>query len=387
MSAAKLLLRGGRVIDPAQGLDGAYDVLLGDGRVEAVGAGVSADGATVRDVTGLLVLPGLIDVHVHCFRGLRTTAADPDLLGISRGVTTVVDTGTAGCSTFPLFHDHVMTAARTRVLAYVNLSTLGSVVGPHFANLGDPRLIDPEGIAGVKAAYPDRLVGIKMMATAGTVGGLGLEPLRRGRAVAEELGLPLLVHIGESFTGSSPLPVEEVVDLLRPRDTVTHMYTAQPGGVLDANQRLQPAVRAARERGVRFDIGHGANNFNFAVAQRLLDQDFRPDAVGTDVSNLSLHGPVYDLPTTMSKLLSMGFPLPDVVALATSQAAELIGRSAELGSLAVGRVADVSVLRLEEREWTAVDSQRQQYAASTFLAPVFSVRAGEVVEPRPPDGP
>jgi dihydroorotase len=146
-------------------------------------------------------------------------------------------------------------------------------------------------------------------------------------------------------------------------------------------------VREARDRGVRFDVGHGSNNFNFEVAQRLLDQDFRPDALGTDVSNLSLHGPVYDLPTTMAKLLALGFPLTDVVALATSRAAELIGRSDELGSLAPGRVADVSVLRLTEREWTATDSQRQQRTAALFLEPVYTLRAGEMIEPRPPDGP
>ncbi len=387
MSATALLLRGGRVIDPAQGLDGQADVLVRDGRIVAVGPGLPHDGATEMDVRGLLVLPGLIDVHVHCFRGLRATAADPDLLGVSRGVTTVVDTGTSGCSTFPLFYEHVMSAARTRVLAYVNLSTLGSVVGPHFANLGDPRLIDPDGIASVAERYGDRLIGIKMMATAGTVGPLGMEPLRRGRALADELGLPLLVHIGESFTANAPLPVDQVVDLLRPRDTVTHMYTAQPGGVLDANNRLNSAVREARDRGVRFDVGHGMNNFNFAVAQRLLDQGFQPDALGTDVSNLSLHGPVYDLPTTMAKLLTLGFSLPDVVALATSRAAELIGRSDELGSLAPGRVADISVLCLAERPWTAVDSQRQQRAAALYLEPVFTVRAGEIIQPRPPDGP
>ena len=387
MVGSTLLLRGGRVIDPAQGLDGDYDVLVREGRIAAVAPDLSADGAEVLDATGLLVLPGLIDVHVHCFKGLRSVGVDADLLGVSRGVTTVVDTGSAGCSTFPLFHDYIMTAARTRVLAYVNLSTLGSVVGPHFANLGDPGLISPEGIAAIAAAYPDRLVGIKMMAMTTTVGGLGMEPLRRGRAVADELGLPLLVHIGESHAHNAPLPIDAVVDLLRPGDTVTHMYTAHPGGVLDNAPHLPPAVREARDRGVRFDIGHGANNFNWTVAQRLLDQDFRPDAVGTDASNLSLHGPVYDLPTTMSKLLMLDFPLRDVVALATSQAAELINRADELGTLAVGRVADISVLRLEEREWAAVDSQRQACPGSVYLEPVFTVRAGEVIRPRPPYGP
>ncbi len=387
MAETALLLRGGRVLDPAQGLDATLDVRLRDGRIEAVGPGLDAEGAEVRDVAGLLVVPGLIDAHVHCFRGFGANSMDPDLLGVSRGVTTVVDAGSAGHSSFGLFREHIMERAKTRVLAYLNLSTLGSVVNPQFARLGDPRLIDPEGIAKTAAEHRDRLVGMKWMATASALGPLGLEPLKRGRAIADEVGLRVLVHIGESWGDGPAPPIEQVVELLRPDDTVTHMYTGHRGGLLDANGRLAPAVREARARGVRFDIGHGANNLSFAVAQRLLDQDFPPDAVSTDASHLSVRGPVYDLPTTMSKLLGLGVPLAEVIAMATSHAADLIGRADELGSLAVGRVADVSVLRLEEREWTALDSRREMLTVRQQLVPIFAVRAGEVIYPRPPDGP
>jgi dihydroorotase len=382
-----MLLRGGRVVDPAQGLDDTLDVRLRDGRVEAVGPGLDAAGAEVLDVAGLLVVPGLIDAHVHCFRGLGANSVDPDLLGVSRGVTTVVDAGSSGHSSFGLFREHVMERAKTRVLAYMNLSTVGSIVNPQFAKLGDARLIDPEGIAKAAAEHRDRLVGMKWMATASALGPLGLEPLARGRAIADEVGLRVLVHIGESWGDGPTQPIEQVVELLRPDDTVTHMYTGHRGGLLDARGRLAPAVREARARGVRFDIGHGANNLSFDVAQRLLDQDFPPDAVSTDASHLSVRGPVYDLPTTMSKLLGLGLPLADVVAMATSQAADLLGRAYELGSLAVGRVADVSVLRLEERDWTALDSRREGLTVHQQLVPVFAVRAGEVIHPRPPDGP
>jgi len=385
--APPLLLRGGRVIDPAQGLDGPNDVLIRDGRIAAVGPALAADGAAVLDVAGALVLPGLIDCHVHCFNGLGNAGIDPDLLGVSRGVTTVVDAGSASCASFPLFRDQVIAPARTRVLAYLNLSTLGMVVGPHFANLGDPRLVDPDGIAGAAQAHPDAVVGIKMLATANTVGPLGFQPLRRGRALADELGLPLLVHVGESWGDAPALPIEQVVELLRPGDTLTHLFTSQRGGLLDASGRLHPAVREARQRGVRFDVGHGINNLSFAVARCLLDQGFAPDTVSTDGSLWNVGGPVYDLPTTMSKLLALGLPLPDVVAMATSASAALLGRSAELGSLAVGRVADVSVLRLAEREWTAVDSVGERLTAPRELVPLLTVRAGEVIDPRPAGAP
>jgi dihydroorotase len=146
-------------------------------------------------------------------------------------------------------------------------------------------------------------------------------------------------------------------------------------------------VREARDRGVRLVVGHGMHNFSFDVARRLLDQDFLPDMVSTDGHRLNLHGPVYDQPTTMAKLMALGVPLGDVVAMATSHAAELLGRSDELGSLAVGRVADVTLLRLEERPWIAVDSRRQELPAHQQLVPVLALRAGEVIEPRPSDAP
>ncbi len=382
-----LLLRGGRVIDPAQGLDGQYDVRLRDGRVEALGPGLAADGAEVHDVAGLLVLPGLIDVHVHCFTGMGTNAVDPDVQGVGRGATTIVDAGGAGHVAFPLFRDYVMPAARTRVLAFLNLSSPGAALNPRFPRLGDPRLIEPDAIAATIEANRDRIVGIKMHAITSALGALGLEPIRRGCAIAAELGVPAMVHIGESWGNDPAQPIERVVELFRPGDIVTHMYTGQRGGVLDENGRLVPAVREARDRGVRFDIGHGAQNLSFAVAQRLLDLGFPPDTISTDCSHMSLHGPVYDLPTTMAKFLALGLPLYDVVAAVTSQAAAQIGRADELGSLAVGRVSDVSVLRLEERDWTAVDSMRQHMPVRQHLTPVLTVRAGEVVAPRPPDGP
>ncbi len=382
-----LLLRGGHLIDPAQGLDGQYDLRLRDGRVEAVGPALAADGATVLDVAGLLVLPGLIDVHVHCFTGLGTNAVAPDVQGVSRGATTIVDAGGAGHMAFPLFRDYIMPAARTRVLAFLNLSSPGAALNTRFPRLGDPRLIEPDAIAATIEANRDRIVGIKMHAITSAVGALGLEPIRRGCAIAAELGVPAMVHIGESWGNDQEQPIERVVELFRPGDIVTHMYTGQRGGVLDAQGRLCPAVREARDRGVRFDIGHGAQNLSFAVAQRLLDLGFPPDTISTDCSHMSLLGPVYDLPTTMAKFLGLGLPLRDVVAMVTSQAAAQIGRADELGSLAVGRVADVSVLRLEERDWTATDSMRQHMAVRQHLAPVLTVRAGEVIYPRPPDGP
>jgi dihydroorotase len=384
---AALLLRGGRVIDPAQGLDGPLDVRVQDGRIDAVGADLPTEGAEVHDVDGLLVLPGLIDGHVHCFHGLGAIMLDPDTVGVSRGVTTVVDAGSSGHAAFPLFRDHVMAAARTRVLAYIHLSTMGGLLGPEYPTLADPRLIDLEALAAAVEANRERVVGVKVHAIAGATGPLGLQPLRQARALCDQLDTRLMVHIGETWSQEPAKPIHQVVDLLRPGDILTHMYTAQRGGLLDGTDRLHPAVQEARGRGVRFDVGHGSSNLNWDVAQRLLDLDFPPDSVSTDGSNRNLHWLVWDLPTVMSKLLALGLPLRDLVAMATCNAAAQIGRADELGSLAPGRVADVSVLRLEERDWTALDSQRRERVLPRRLVPVLTVRAGAVIYPRPLEAP
>jgi len=385
---ASLLLRGGRVLDPGQGLDGLLDVRIRDGRVDEVGANLSPKGAKVIDVRGLVVLPGLIDVHLHVMDGLGALGADPDVFGVGSGVTTVVDAGSAGHSLIRILRRHIADPAKSRVLAYINLSTLGSVAGPGYSTLADPRLIDEERVGQAVEANRDMIVGIKVMATGTALGSQGLEPLRRARRLADSLRLPLLVHIGESWGREARPPlIGEVLAHLGPGDTVTHMFTVHPGGLLDPNGKLRPEVGAARDEGILFDVGHGLHNLNFGVARRVLDQGLQPDAVSTDGHRLNRSGPVYDLPTTMAKLMSLGFSLAEVVKMATVNAARLLGRAHELGSLKAGRVADISVLRLEGREWKAVDSQGEVLSARHALIPVLAIRNGMAYEPLPIDRP
>jgi dihydroorotase len=384
----RLLLRGGRLLDPASGLDRRLDVRIQNGSVKAIGVHLPAAGAKVLDVKGLFVVPGLIDVHLHLMNGLGAFGADPDLFGVGSGVTTVVDAGSTGHSLFPVFRRYVAEPARSRVLAYVNLSTLGSVAGPGYATLADPRLIDEEKIAAVVEANRDRIVGIKVMATGAALGAEGLQPLKRARRLGDNLQLPLLVHIGESWgRGAEPPQIGEVLTHLRPGDIVTHMFTAHPGGLLDPNGKLWPRVREARDSGVLFDVGHGLHNLNFDVARRVLDQGLRPDGVSTDGHRGNRAGPVYDLPTTMAKLMALGFSLSQVVEMATANAARLLRREKELGAIRVDRAADISVLRLEEREWEAVDSQRGTLPAHKALVPVFTIRNGVVYKCFPSERP
>jgi dihydroorotase len=376
------ILKGGRLLDPAAGLDGQQDIHVRDGVVATIGADVKVDGATVIDVKGLIVTPGLIDVHLHLMNGLGAFGVDPDIFGVGSGVTTVVDAGSAGHSLLNVFRNYVTKNARTRVLNYVNLSTLGGVTGPGYSILADSRLVDEDKIEKAVEANRDIIVGIKIMATGGALGAEGLKPLARARKLGDNLKLPLLVHIGESWTkDATPVHVGDVLKYLREGDIITHMFTVHPGGLLDPNGKLWPQVLSAKNSGVLMDVGHGLHNLNFDVARKVLDQGLHPDGVSTDGHRGNRAGPVYDLPTTMAKLMALGFSLTQVVEMATINAARLLGRSKQMGFIRVGEPAEISVLRLDEREWKAVDSQKGTIQARQALVPVYAIRQDTIYEP------
>src|SRR5499426_1576517 len=378
------ILKGGRLIDSASGLDGQQDIHVRDGLVANMGMNLTAEGATVVDVKDCIVTPGLIDVHLHLMNGLGAFGVDPDIFGVGSGVTTVVDAGSAGHSLLTVFRNYVTRNAKTRVLNYVNLSTLGGVTGPGYSILADPRLIDEEKIEKAVETNRDIIVGIKIMATGGALGAQGLKPLARARKLGDELKIPLLVHIGESWSkGTEPVAIADVLKYLRAGDIVTHMFTVHPGGLLDGNGKLWPQVREAKESGVLMDVGHGLHNLNFDVARKVLDQGLHPDGVSTDGHRGNRNGPVYDLPTTMAKLMALGFTMKQVIEMATANAAKLLGRSNELGTLRVGAPAEISVLKIEDRDWQAVDSQKGTIPAHQTITPVHAIRGDTIYDPLP----
>ena len=382
------ILRRGRVIDPAGGRDGIFDIRVRRGKLDAIGVDLAPDGATVIDVKDHLVTPGLIDVHLHLMKGLGAFGVDPDIFGVGSGVTTVVDAGSAGHTLLNVFRNYVTASAKTRVLNYINLSTLGGVSGPGYSILADPRLIDEAKIEQAVEANRDIIVGIKIMATGGALGAQGLKPLERARKLGDALKLPLLVHIGESWTkDAAPVHVGDVLKYLRAGDIVTHMFTVHPGGLLDGNGKLWPQVRDAKQSGVLMDVGHGLHNLNFDVARKVLDQGMHPDGVSTDGHRGNRAGPVYDLPTTMAKLMALGFSLNQVIEMATINAANLLGRTGELGMLTLGHPAELSVLKLEERDWKAVDSQKGTIPAHQTITPVYAIRGEMIYETIPAERP
>jgi dihydroorotase len=386
-SQPALMIRGGHVLDPSTGIDDIVDIRIAGSRIDAIARDLAGnDNVEVLDARGCYVVPGLIDSHAHVYAGVGEMGITPDEIGVGSGVTTIVDAGSAGWATFEGFREYVVSRASTRVLGLLHLSSIGLVMGSGGCELSDDVMINEDRIAATIEANRDLIVGIKVRACRAAVRALGLEPLRIARHVARRVHLPLHVHIGETDPvpgQGGPPSIADVVSLLDPGDVLTHMYTAHPGGVLDANRRVIPAVREAYARGVLFDSAHGLKNLSFENVQRLTEQGIEPFTISTDGHRLNRDGPVYDLPTTMAKFLALGFSLKQVVTCTTSHPARAYGRATTLGALEVGREADLSVLRVVDEPWTAVDSMGMTLQAAHGIEPVVTIRSGGVVKIRP----
>jgi dihydroorotase len=376
MTAYDLAITGGTVIDPASGLHERRDVGIAGGRVSAIEPHISGgDAAEVIDASGAFVVPGLIDLHVHVYPGVADLSVEPDPTCLGRGATTVVDGGSSGANTFPGFRRYVIEPSRGRILAFLNISLLGQV-DTMLGELHDLRFADPERAARVAQAHPDVIVGFKVRLSEMLAGPNGFIGLQRAIEAGEATGLPVMSHIG-----GTPFDIEEALAIMRPGDIVTHAFTGwRPGVIVGEDGRLVAGAREARERGVRFDVGHGQGSFTWAVAEAALADGFRPDTISTDLHRFNIALPVQDLATTMSKFLLLGLSLDEVVGMVTQASASSLGAAgANLGRLVVGAEADVTVLRLEEGRITLTDSAGATREADRRLVPVATVRAGQAV--------
>jgi dihydroorotase len=368
-----LLLTGGHVIDPVSGVDGRRDVAFASGRVAAVDAAIPRESAReVIDVSGAYVAPGLIDLHAHAFIAGHDLGIETDSVCASTGVTTLCDAGSTGAANLTGLREYVMARSETRVLAFVHIAAIGLThlgIGEHcYLDYSDPDLA-----AGVAREHRDVVLGVKVRIQKEVVAQHGLEPLRRGLRAAEAAGLPVIVHVN-----NPPVEYGEVLALLRPGDIVSHFLHGRGSGILDGEGLLKDAVVAARRRGVVFDVAHGRNHVNFPVARRALEQGFQPDTISSDLTRPGRASIVRDLPTTLSKFLSLGMPLGDVVRAATSTPARAIGRSGELGSLVPGASGDAAVFAIEEGRFPYEDADGNVMEGAKRWAPRLTVRAGRV---------
>jgi dihydroorotase len=346
-----LVLRNGIVLDPAQGMETKADVAFSDGKVAAVGAQLGSAKAE-RDVSGLHVVPGLIDLHTHVYWGGTSLGVDPDAYAKQSGVTTIVDAGSAGAGNIAGFRKHVIEPAEVRILPFLNISFAGIFAFSHWLMVGecdDMRLLHPRACLEAGRAHADILAGIKVRVGRTASGASGVAPVDMAIETAEHLGVPVMAHLDH------PPPYRpEVLGRLRPGDIITHCFRPFPNTAATADGRIHQDVIEARARGVLFDIGHGAGSFGFETAMTMLKHGFLPDVISSDVHALSIGGPAYDLLHTMSKFLALGVKLPELVRATTVNAAKA-ARKADRGTLKPGLLGDATVLSIEKGRITFED--------------------------------
>ena len=382
MSTYDLILKGGRVIDPSQNLDGIADVAFADGKVAAVGKDLKGSAGTeVRDVKGSIVSPGLIDMHTHVYWGGTSLGIDAEEFCRMSGVTTAIDTGSAGPGNFAGFRKHVIEPSAVRILAYLHVSFAGIFGFSKTIMVGesqDLRLMAPREAAEVADANRDVIIGIKVRVGAHASGEQGAAPLNIALQVAEEVGMPVMCHIDQP-----PPSYEEVINMLRPGDVLTHAFRPFPNSPVNAQGKVKAAVLEARARGVKFDIGHGKGSFAFKTARAMLANGFYPDTISSDVHALCIEGPAYDQGTTMSMCLCLGGPLNDVIAQSTINAAHALKRP-ELGSLKPGSVGDATLLTVKDGQFEYVDVMGEKLIGDKRILSEGAIVGGKWFHPNDP---
>jgi dihydroorotase len=371
--AFDLLVKGGTVVDPSQKLHKVCDVAFSRGKVTVVGKSIPKSQAKeVLDATGLIVTPGLIDLHTHVFWGVSHYGIDADETCLAKGVTTVVDAGSAGAATFAAFRRYDIEQKRTRIIPLLHISAQGLLFRP-IEELQDIRWANVEAAVKVAKEHADIILGMKVRLTDSIVAGRDVAALTNAIAAAEQIGKPLMIHIG-----NTPSPLPRILAMLRPGDIVTHCFTGRQPTVLDDRGEVLAEVRRARERGIIFDQGHGAGSHSFEVARKALAQGFAPDTISSDLHVYSLPGPVHDLPTCLSKWLHLGVALDEAVRLSTEAPAKLVGMEGRIGTLKAGAEGDMAAFRMKEGAFTFTDSYGNKMEGRRQLVPAMVVKGGKV---------
>ncbi len=372
----ELLIKNGTLIDAAQGIHARQDIGFANGHVAAVSDDIPiSEAREVLDANGCFVTPGLIDLHVHVFYGVSHFGIEPDSTCLARGATTVVDAGSAGADTFPGFRKYVIDVSDTRILAQLNISSQGMLT-QEIGELENPDYADVGKACRMIEAHRDIILGVKVRLTRESIVGAraGMLPLHRAREAADAAGLPLMVHPQDAWCQS----IDDILAVMGKRDILTHCFHDMPCGILDENGKIRDSVHAALERGVIFDVGHGAGSFSWDVVNKAMAQGVEPTTISSDLHVYNVDGPVYDLVNVVNKFLYLGMPLDDALAKVTSVPADTILMPGEVGTLAVGAWGDAVVFELREGAFELVDARGQSRIGTQKLEPIVVVKSGRV---------
>ncbi|GLH77218.1 dihydroorotase [Bradyrhizobium sp. SSBR45G] len=401
-----LLLRGGRVIDPASGIDGLKDVAIRNGRIAAVQSDILPTSARdVVDVTGQLVVPGLIDTHAHVYQYVTGRfGMNADMVGVQSGVTSLIDQGGPSCMTLPGFRHFVAEPAQSRVYAFLSAYLVGGLEGHYYPDLYRPDCVDIDATVKSAVANRDLVRGIKAHAEIGGFARWGIRVIEMAAEIGRRAELPVYVHFGQLWglpaSGTNGEDVdtilERVIPLLRPGDVLAHPFTRHPGGFVNTKGDVHPVIRAALDRGLKVDVGHGSH-FSYRLARKAIDAGIVPHTLGADIHGYNTHVPApagtpdehaddenhpfagqakFSLVQAMSSMVALGLTLEQVVPMVTSNPAAMLGLSDQIGALRPGMDADVSVLREKQGRFVLRDNEKTEVIAEKLLQPVFCLRAG-----------
>ncbi|MBS0638774.1 MAG: amidohydrolase/deacetylase family metallohydrolase [Proteobacteria bacterium] len=379
-----LLLTGGEVMDPGAGLRGVMDVGIAGGKIVAVAPNLpQTEARRTISAKGRLVTPGLVDMHAHVFVNAHDMGGCTDDCCRRSGVTTLCDAGSAGSSNFAGLRNVLDKEVRTRVRAFVNLSAIGITGTSRGGELMHFQYADPEGCARTITENPDLAIGVKLRFGPNLVWEYSNEPVKLARRTADMAGgVPMMMHITDS-----PIPLPALLEHMKPGDIVTHCYHGRAHGIMgQEKQLLLKEVVEAQRNGIIFDCAHGRNHFNFRMIQKALDQGFITDTISTDLTlTTATQGPVWDLPTTMTKLLHFGLPLEECIRRATATPAKLMGYEGTVGTLKPGANADVSVFELRDGNFELIDADKEKIIAKRRLIAQLTLKDGRVWYERPPE--
>jgi dihydroorotase len=402
-----LILRGGRVLCPASGIDGVKDIGVRNGIIAAIEDHILESAAReVVDVGGKLVLPGLIDTHAHVYQYVSGRfGLNADMVGVHSGVTTVVDQGGPSCMTLPGFRHFVVEPAKTRTVAFLSAYVVGGLEGHYYPQLYSPEGVDVAATVAAAKANKDIVRGIKAHAEIGGFARWGIRVIEMAAEIGRLSELPVYVHFGQLWglpeSGANgedaDTIVERVIPLLKSGDVLAHPFTRHPGGFVNREGEVHRVIRAALDRGLKVDVGHGSH-FSYRLARKGLDAGIIPHTLGADMHGYNTRAPPppgtprehpdeenhpflgqarFSLTQAMSSMMALGLPLEQVVPMVTNNAAAMLGMSGEVGSLAIGRAADISVLHDDRGRFLLRDNEKNQVVAERLLRPVFCLRAGE----------
>lgn len=378
--AYDLLIKGGTLIDPAQNIHANKDVAFSNGVVAEVGDDLSKTGALeVLDASGCLVTPGMIDLHVHVFYGVSHFGIEPDPTCLAKGATTVVDAGSAGADIFPGFRKYVIDVSETRILAQINISSQGMLT-QEIGEFEIPEYADVDKACAMIEKHRDIILGVKVRLTKHSIVSerSGMIPLHNAREAADAAGLPIMVHPQDAWCDS----IDDILAVMGERDIVTHCFHGSRCGILDDDGKVRKSVHEAMERGVIFDVGHGAGSFSWDTVETAMGQGVAPQTISSDLHIYNVNGPVFDLANVVTKFLHLGMSLDDAIAKVTSVPAEVILMPDKIGTLAPGAWGDAIISELREGEFQLVDSRGETRVSSQNFVPITVVKGGQVYRQR-----